>query len=269
MSSQKMTHGSETLASYGYGHDNDDQVNTITNHNGETGEEKVGYEYDANSRLAKIAGTTAYEYDAANNPTKIGSGTYNYNAGDELEKGTGVTYSYNELGERTKTTPEKGPATTYGYDQAGDLTLRRTSRRRRNHRNQGHLRLQRRRTAHIPDDLGHHQLSCVGHDRRTPADSQRRHQQLHLRARRHAGRANQQQPQARSRTCTTTSGLNTAPDRLDRDRDRQMHLQRLRHPDVRRHQLRRRSATTANTPAPTPDSSTSATASTTQPQRNS
>ena len=40
---------------------------------------------------------------------------------DELEKGTGVTYAYDELGERTKTTPEKGPATTYGYDQAGNL----------------------------------------------------------------------------------------------------------------------------------------------------
>jgi len=33
-----------------------------------------------------------------------------------------VTYAYDELGERTKTTPEKGGATTYGYDQAGNLT---------------------------------------------------------------------------------------------------------------------------------------------------
>lgn len=32
-----------------------------------------------------------------------------------------MTYSYDELGERTKTTPEKGPATTYGYDQASNL----------------------------------------------------------------------------------------------------------------------------------------------------
>jgi YD repeat-containing protein len=30
-------------------------------------------------------------------------------------------YSYDELGERTKTTPEKGPATADGYDQAGNL----------------------------------------------------------------------------------------------------------------------------------------------------
>ena len=63
----------------------------------------------------------AYEYDAANNPTKIGSNTYKYNEADELESATGFTYTYNEDGQRTKTTPTTGPATTYGYDQAGNL----------------------------------------------------------------------------------------------------------------------------------------------------
>ncbi len=121
MSSQTMTHGSETLASYGYGHDNDNQVNTITNHNGESGEEKTGFEYDTDNRLTKIGGVTAYEYDAANDPTKIGTSTYAYNSADELEKGGGATYAYNEMGERLKTTPTSGPATTYGYDQAGNL----------------------------------------------------------------------------------------------------------------------------------------------------
>ncbi len=122
MSSQTMTRGSETFASYGYGHDNDGQVNTITNNDGLAGEERVGYEYDTDNRLTKIAGATAYEYDAANDPTKIGSSTYAYDAAGELEKGTGVTYSYNEMGERTKRSPTSGPATTYGYDQAGNLT---------------------------------------------------------------------------------------------------------------------------------------------------
>ncbi len=121
MSSQTMSRGSETLASYGYGHDNNNQVNTITNHNGESGEEKTGLEYDADSRLTKIAGATVYEYDAANNPTKEGSSTNAYNETDELEKGTGVSYSYDEVDERTKTSPEKGPATTYGYSEAGEL----------------------------------------------------------------------------------------------------------------------------------------------------
>jgi YD repeat-containing protein len=61
-------------------------------------------------------------YGAYGTPTKEGSSTNTFNEGDELEKGTGTTYAYDELGERTKTTPEKGGATTYGYDQAGDLT---------------------------------------------------------------------------------------------------------------------------------------------------
>ncbi len=121
MSSQTMDRGSETLASYGYGHDSDDQVNTITNNNGLPGEERVGYEYDTDNRLTKIGGVTKYEYDAANDPTKIGIGTYKYNAADELETGPSLTYAYNEVGERTKTTPSTGPATTYGYDQAGNL----------------------------------------------------------------------------------------------------------------------------------------------------
>jgi RHS repeat-associated protein len=122
MSSQTMARGTTKLASYGYGHDNDNQVNAITNHNGEAGAEKTAYEYDANNRLTKVAGATVYEYNADNDPTKINSGAYSYNAADELEKGAGVTYAYNEEGQRTKTTPEKGPAATYGYNQAGELT---------------------------------------------------------------------------------------------------------------------------------------------------
>lgn len=34
----------------------------------------------------------------------------------------GSKYTYDELGERTKTTPTTGVATTYKYDQAGNLT---------------------------------------------------------------------------------------------------------------------------------------------------
>jgi RHS repeat-associated protein len=41
----------------------------------------------------------------------------------ELETGPSLKYAYDELGERTKTTPETGPATTYGYDQAGNLIV--------------------------------------------------------------------------------------------------------------------------------------------------
>jgi RHS repeat-associated protein len=119
MSEVKMLKGTETLASLVYTRDSDGQVKTTTN-TGLPGEEEPAYEYDTNNRLTK-GGTIAYEYDAANNATKIGAGTYKYNAASELETGPSLTYTYDELGERTKTTPSTGPATTYGYDQAGNL----------------------------------------------------------------------------------------------------------------------------------------------------
>ncbi len=119
MTEVKMKKSTETLASLVYTRDSDGQVKTVTS-KGLPGEEKPSYEYDKNSRLTKGAGT-AYEYDAANNPTKLGSNIYKYDSADELESGGGVTYAYNEVGQRTKATPEKGSATTYGYDQAGNL----------------------------------------------------------------------------------------------------------------------------------------------------
>ena len=97
----------------------DGQIHTTAK--GLPGAEVTENTYDENNRLTKYGTTTEYKYDAGNNPTTEGSSTNTFNEGDELEKGTSVTYSYDELGERTKTTPEKGPATTYGYDQAGNL----------------------------------------------------------------------------------------------------------------------------------------------------
>jgi YD repeat-containing protein len=120
LSESTMKKSTETIASLVYTRDNAGQVKTITS-KGLPGEEKPAYEYDKNNRLTK-GGTTAYEYDAANNPTKLGTNTYKYNNADQLESGTGAKYTYNEVGQRTKTTPETGPATTYGYDQAGNLT---------------------------------------------------------------------------------------------------------------------------------------------------
>jgi RHS repeat-associated protein len=125
MSEVKMKKGSETLASLVYTRNKDGLVEKATS-KGLPGEEKPAYTYDKNDRLTKGVGIP-YEYDAANNPTTIGTEhTYTYNAADELEKSalkkvTAATYTYNEVGERTKTEPASGPATTYGYDQAGNL----------------------------------------------------------------------------------------------------------------------------------------------------
>jgi RHS repeat-associated protein len=119
MSEVKMSKSTEALASLVYTRDNDGQVKTVTS-KGLPGEEKPGYEYDPNNRLT-TGGAIAYEYDAANNPTKIGTGAYKYSNANELETGPNATYTYNEVGQRTKTTPTTGSATTYGYDQAGNL----------------------------------------------------------------------------------------------------------------------------------------------------
>jgi RHS repeat-associated protein len=119
MTEVKMKKSTETIGSLVYTRDNDGQVKKTVSKD-LPGAEVTENAYDENNRLTKT-GTTEYKYDAANNPTNEGSSTNTYNEGDELEKGTGETYAYDELGERTKTTPEKGPATTYGYDQAGNL----------------------------------------------------------------------------------------------------------------------------------------------------
>jgi RHS repeat-associated protein len=120
MTEVKMSKGTEALASLSYARDNGGQVQRSVD-KGLPGKETLEYAYDENNRLAKGAGT-AYGYDAANDPTTIGSGEYKYDSASELETGPGVKYTYNELGERTKTTPTSGPASTYGYDQAGNLT---------------------------------------------------------------------------------------------------------------------------------------------------
>jgi RHS repeat-associated protein len=119
MSDAKMSKESETLASIAYAHENDGNV-TETTTTGLPGEEKQAYEYDTSERLTKAA-SIGFEYDAANNPTKIGAGTYKYSSDNELESGPEASYTYNEVGQRTKTTPSSGPATAYGYDQAGNL----------------------------------------------------------------------------------------------------------------------------------------------------
>ncbi len=178
MTEVKMKKSSETLGSLVYTRDDDGQVKKTTS-KGLPGAEVTEITYDENNRLSKY-GTTEYKYDAANNPTKEGSSTNTYNEGNELEKGTGFSYSYDELGERTKTDTRKRPRDDLRLRPGRQPHLSGTTQRRRNIRNRRQLRLQRRRTAHIADHQRHNQLPRVGHDRRTPADPQRRHEQLHL-----------------------------------------------------------------------------------------
>jgi RHS repeat-associated protein len=119
MSEITMKKGTQGLLSFVYTRDGDGQVKSISS-DGPYGDEKPSYEYDANERLIDGA-STAYEYDAANNPTKIGAGKYAYNSDDELETGPSTKYVYNEVGQRTSTEPSGGSASVYHYDQAGNL----------------------------------------------------------------------------------------------------------------------------------------------------
>jgi RHS repeat-associated protein len=111
-----------TLGKLVYERDGDGQLKkttTTTLPGPATDEDK----YDGNSRLTED-NKQAYEYDKANNPTKLeGAGPYAYNEADQLKEGPEAKYAFNEDGQRTKTEPKSGePATTYGYDQAGNLT---------------------------------------------------------------------------------------------------------------------------------------------------
>ena len=85
MTEAKFTKGAETLASLAYTRTPEGLL-TKTLNKSLPGEENTESAYDNNDRLTKGA-STSYEYDAANNPTKLGTGTYKYNENDELETG--------------------------------------------------------------------------------------------------------------------------------------------------------------------------------------
>jgi RHS repeat-associated protein len=110
-----------TLGKLVYERDGDGQVKktTTTGLPGPAASESV---YDENNRLIE-SNKEAYEYDKANNPTKIeGKGTYAYNEADQITEGPTGKYTYNEDGRRTETKPTGAEPFIYGYDQAGNLT---------------------------------------------------------------------------------------------------------------------------------------------------
>jgi RHS repeat-associated protein len=114
-------HGAESLGSLVYERDGDGQVKktTTTVLPGPATSESV---LDEDSRLIE-ANAKKYEYDKANNPTKIeGESGYKYNEADELTEGPSAKYTFTEDDQRHEAKPTSGPATTYTYNQAGNLT---------------------------------------------------------------------------------------------------------------------------------------------------
>jgi RHS repeat-associated protein len=114
-----MLQGATTLASIGYERDSIGQLKAATQ-TGLPGAAKPEYGYDTRERMTSGSGGS-YEYDAAGNPTKVAGTTYSYDGGEQLKEGGGTKFTFNNMGQRTKSTPASGPATTYGYDQAGNL----------------------------------------------------------------------------------------------------------------------------------------------------
>ena len=184
-----MLKGAETLASLVYTRDSDGQVKKTTS-KGLPGAEVTENTYDENSRLTK-AGTTAYEYDAANNADETRHRHLQHTTKPTSSKtAPALTYTYNELGQRTKTKPSSGPATTYGYDQAGNLTSVERPK-------EGEVTKIEDTYAYDGNGLRASQTisgttSYLTWDmaEALPADPQRRNEQLHLRSKRRAGRAN-------------------------------------------------------------------------------
>jgi RHS repeat-associated protein len=121
MSEIHYKHGVTSLGTLVYERDGDGQVKktTTTVLPGPATSESV---LDENNRLIE-ANTKKYEYDKANNPTKIeGESPYAYNEADEFKEGPTAKYLFNEDDQRTETKPSSGPATTYTYNQVGNLT---------------------------------------------------------------------------------------------------------------------------------------------------
>ena len=110
-------------AAIGYTRDADGQITQESDSGTLTG--TTAYTYNAQNQLTG-ANSSAYSYDAAGNPTRYGTATQAFDSADELTAATtsGGTagFGYDQLGERTSSTPASGGPTHYVYDQAGRMT---------------------------------------------------------------------------------------------------------------------------------------------------
>jgi RHS repeat-associated protein len=124
------TKGSTTLASETYtrlhGYQIGSEVDTLQG----TGNTTRSFGYDPLGQLTVATGGN-YLYDPADDPTTVrGTAAYQYNTASELTQapansalGTpAATIAYDNLGNRTTSTPTTGAATNYTYDEADNLT---------------------------------------------------------------------------------------------------------------------------------------------------
>jgi RHS repeat-associated protein len=106
-----IRHNSDTLASYGYGYDNAEQLTSDTTTD-PIGATSNTYSYTDTSQLHTVT---------SGDPATTLS--YTTTPGGQLTALTdGTSLGYNSAGQLTTRTPSTGPATNYGYDNNGNRT---------------------------------------------------------------------------------------------------------------------------------------------------
>jgi RHS repeat-associated protein len=119
LTSTTVSDSGTTVAAYSFGRDPAEQVSSTTN---ASGTETYGYTQDEQLSSETGAAASSFGYDAANNPTTVGTATQAFDAAGQLKTSGGTSYTYSTEGERTAATPASGTATAYSYNQAGQLT---------------------------------------------------------------------------------------------------------------------------------------------------
>ena len=120
LTSTTVTDAGATIAAFGYGRDAAGQLSSETNPSG-----TQDFTYTAREELASDtngSSVNSYAYDAANDPTTVGTTTQAFDAAGQLQSGGPTSYGFDAEGDRTSMTPSSGTATTYSYDQASQLT---------------------------------------------------------------------------------------------------------------------------------------------------
>lgn len=112
--------GPTTLATLAYTRDPLGEVTGETQ-TGLPGPSTLSYSYNQLAQLTS-AGSSNYSYDNAGNVTQLaGASGYSYDNANQLTSSPNATYTYDQLGDRTSSTPTAGGQTSYAYDQDGRL----------------------------------------------------------------------------------------------------------------------------------------------------
>ncbi|QIY96386.2 LamG-like jellyroll fold domain-containing protein [Streptomyces sp. S1D4-11] len=120
LTSDVLVQGASTVASFGYGYDNNGNLTSKTTA-GVSGASSNTYTYDWSDRLTSWnngSTTKSYAYDASGNRIRNGSDVYTYDARDELTSDGTHTYDYSARGTMTQESQTSG-SVAYKTDAFG------------------------------------------------------------------------------------------------------------------------------------------------------